>query len=85
MRLARDKRLHLALGLAIALVLLGLIVLAAHAGIPVAIAAGAVAAGGGYEGVQRLRGEGTPSWGDAAATAVPGLVLAVVLHLVLRP
>ncbi len=81
MKLAADKILHLQLGAAVALALLVVAVIVMLAGVPLAVLTGSVAASIGYEVVQRIRGDGVPSWTDAAASAVPGALLALVLYL----
>lgn len=77
--MARDKWLHAAAGLIIALVVLLL------TGIPVVAFAAALFAGIGKE-LWDARGHGTPDVWDIAATAAPGLLLWLVVgELVVAP
>lgn len=78
-KIPADKLAHLKLGAAAAVALLAVLLVALYLSMPVALGLGCSALGIGYERVQRLRGEGTQSWADAAATAAPGLALAVLL------
>lgn len=84
LKLPADKIKHLKGGALVALMLLAVVLLAAHVGLWAGIAAGSVAIGGGLEMYQRARKEGTPSWPDALASALPGLVLAAAFYVV-RP
>lgn len=78
-KIPADKRAHLKLGAVAALVLGLVLLIAIYLSMPGALAAGVLTLAIGYERVQRLRGEGTQSWSDAAATAAPGLALAALL------
>lgn len=81
MKLAPDKILHLQFGAAIALALMGLLYFTHSIGIPGSILLGSIAAGIGYEVQQLIRGDGEATWQDAAATAAPGALLALLLYL----
>lgn len=75
MKIPDDKIKHLQGGAAIALALLAIVTLGRHVGLWAAVAAGSTAAGIGIELYQRWRHEGEPSWADALASALPGIVL----------
>lgn len=77
-RLAADKKQHI-IGSCIACFGLFLIWMLAQRSLPAAVAAAGVAFGVGFEYYQKIRHEGEPSWGDAAASASAFLLLAVVL------
>lgn len=74
MKLAPDIIRHLRWGVPLAAVLAGVAAVAILAGPGWAVAAGSAAFGCGIEIYQDRRGEGTPSWADAAASAVPGVL-----------
>ncbi len=80
-KIPADKLLHLQGGAIVALAMLAVAALAIYVGLWVAVAAGSVAIGVGLELYQKKRGEGVPSWPDAAASALPGLVLAGALFV----
>lgn len=79
MPLPDDKRKHLIAGALIAAGALALVWLSTIA-LGLAVAAAGAAVGVAYEAVQRLRGEGTPELADAAATALPGVLLGLTIH-----
>jgi hypothetical protein len=76
LKIPADKLKHLQGGAAIAVALLGVVLLARYVGLWAAVAAGSAAAGVGLELYQRWRKEGQANWPDAIASALPGLVLA---------
>lgn len=84
MNIARDKQLHIIMGAAVALAAWGLVELARHFGIPIAMGIAAAAVGVAYEVLQGFRNEGEPDPVDAAFTAGGGvaatlLVVALVM------
>lgn len=79
MKIPRDKIMHLILGnIALAATLL-LVLVFEQFGAGPAAALATTLVGVGYELQQKIRGEGEPSWQDAAATALPGWVAWLVL------
>ena len=74
MKIKPDIRMHLKLGVPLALLLAAVVLIAQHAGPGYAVAAGSMALGIGVEVYQRIRREGVPSWGDAFASAAAGIV-----------
>ena len=81
MRLAPDKLLHLKLGAPLAALLAAVLAVAHYAGPGFAVAAGSVALGVGVELYQRLRGEGTATLADAAASAAVGVVAGLLFEV----
>lgn len=75
-RIPADKRQHLAAGTGLAAVLLVVVLLALYVAPWAGLAAGAVVLAIGVELYQRARNEGNANWPDAAASALPGLLLA---------
>lgn len=75
-RLPADKVAHLKGGAVVALAMLAFVLIGLHVGLWAGVAAGSLGVGIGLELYQRLRSEGYPSWPDAIASALPGLVLA---------
>lgn len=76
MKIPADKLMHLQGGAAVALALLAVVAIAVYVSKPLAVAAGSVIVAIGIELYQKWRHEGEPSWADAAASALPGLVIA---------
>ncbi len=74
----RDKLFHLSGGAFVAVAVLVLLEVAWHFGPHWAALCGAVLAGVGHEALQKVRGEGEPSWPDALATIAGGIGVAVV-------
>lgn len=72
--IARDKLLHLLMGIATVAAMLLLVMVQARFGLGPALALATTLMGVGYEAQQRYRGEGQVEWQDALATAAPGLV-----------
>ena len=70
--IARDKVLHAAMGVAVVLGVLLLLLIAKH-NTGAALAAATTLVGVAYEGQQKFRGEGEVSLLDAVATAAPGI------------
>jgi hypothetical protein len=85
MKLARDKKLHVIMCACIALFVVALDWIARAYGLPAAMFVGGSAAAWAYEGIQKYRGDGEPSWQDAAAgmvgAAIVSLVAAVLMPL----
>lgn len=81
MTIARDKILHLALNGLGALLVVPLVLAAQRYGLPLAVALAGIAAAWGWEGVQRLRGEGTADPEDAAYGTVASVAAALLVHL----
>lgn len=73
--IAPDKLQHLTWGAGLAVLLGGVLVAAKFLSPGVAIGLGQVALAFGVELYQKKRNEGTPSVGDAAFTAAPGVGL----------
>ena len=73
---APDKRLHLKLGLALAVGMLADLLVAMHVSGPLALVLGALGMAIGVEMYQHVRREGVASYSDAFASALPGLLLA---------
>jgi hypothetical protein len=82
MKIAKDKIAHLVVGAVVAIAAIALVLMAEEWGalLPAALAAAAV--GVAYELVQGYRGDGTPDPMDALATAIGGLLVAVVIGIV---
>lgn len=74
----QDKVFHIGGGALSAVAVIVLVNFGAVYGAAWAAVAGAMLVGIGYELQQKLRGEGEPSWEDAAATAVGGALVAVL-------
>ena len=74
MNIRPDLRLHLKYSPALALLVLGIALVALYFGPGFAVAAGSLAIGVGMEINQKLRGEGTPAWDDALASSAAGIV-----------
>lgn len=70
--IARDKILHLIMGIATVGTVLLLMLVNSHFGLGPTLALATTIMGVGYEAQQRYRGEGQVEWQDAVATAVPG-------------
>lgn len=73
----RDLLLHFAFGLAAAVAAIVVVEIRDRFGMPAACLALAVAAGLGYEVVQRIRGSGDPSGRDALVTAAGGASVSI--------
>lgn len=80
MNLQRDKLYHAAVGAACALTILVLAKLPIHAAMVIA----AFLLGFAYEGLQKLRGEGTPDLQDALATGLGGALLTAASYILFR-
>lgn len=80
MTIPRDTALHLAAGLIVVAGVLALQWLATI-DLGLAVAAAGIAVGWGYERLQEFRGEGTPEARDAIATALPGCIAGLAIHL----
>ena len=76
-----DIKLHLQLGLLLALMLAGVAWLARAAGPGWAVVAGSLALAWGVERYQAIRREGVASYKDMAASAAPGLALGLAVEL----
>jgi hypothetical protein len=79
MKIPADKIKHLQGGAVVALAMLAVVAIAVYVSRPLAVAAGSLATAIGIELYQRWRQEGEPSWPDAVASALPGLVAAGAL------
>ena len=74
----RDKVFHIGGGAMSAVAVIVLCNFGARFGLAWAAIAGAMLVGICYELQQKIRGEGEPSWEDAAATALGGAFVAVL-------
>ena len=72
MTIPRDKIMHAAAGVITLLAGAAVLAVFEFAGPGAAAALATTLVGVGYELQQRLRGDGEPSWADAAVTAAPG-------------
>ena len=78
--LARDKLLHIAMGVGAVIVTIGVIALSRHS-LGAALAVMTTAFGVFYEFQQWWRREGSVEWLDALATAAPGFAAWVVIEV----
>jgi hypothetical protein len=79
--MAQDKKLHLILGFALALVSFLIVFVAWWVGPGYAVAFGCFVGALGVEHYQDVRNEGVPSWADARYSAAPGVVLGLGYEL----
>jgi hypothetical protein len=73
-KVPRDKLMHMGMGVA-TVVGAAVICIVARYNFGFAMAIATTLVGIAYEAQQKYRGEGEPSWADAAATSAPGFVV----------
>lgn len=81
MKLAKDKIQHIALTAVASIAIVGLCLLAAEFGLWAAALVGGAGLAIGYEMLQKYRGEGEPSWQDAAAGTAGAVAVALAVKL----
>lgn len=81
MRIASDKKLHLAFGVAAVIGAILVAFVSANFGLACAVLLAGVSMGIGYEAVQYFRKEGVVSHQDALFTAIPSVVFFIAYKL----